>query len=146
MSSGFDLDKKRPLEIRVIDRRDEGGRSQREASEQSAAMADAFLLVRVLVEQDKVALAYSALEGWTAEEMSFEALFNLWLALAGRLARFKTEREDHEKLRLFAERVLNLMRLNTALNRLEADVAAEPAVEATPHLRLVPDASNEPSG
>lgn len=130
MLEEFDKTRRRPLEIRVFDRREEGGVSEETAADSNGVTADAFLLMRVLAGSESVALSYSAIEGWTAQEMSFEGLYSLWLALAGWIAKRPTDREDHEHMRKFAERVLNLMRLNTELGRLQGDVAAEqPAPE-----------------
>lgn len=129
--SGYDRARPRPLEIRVLDRREEGGRSEDAAAEQNGVMADAFLLMRVLVEDDRVALSFTALEGWTAEEMSFDALFNLWLAMASKIAQRETSQPDHEKMRQFAERILNLMHLSLKLDNLpgaQAPTASEERV------------------
>jgi hypothetical protein len=126
MASDFDLSKKRPLEIRVFDRRDEGGISEEDATDNNGLSADAFVLMRVLVDDGKLAMSFSSIEGWTAGEMSFESLFNLWLGMTSHLAKKKTDAPDQEALRLFAERVLNLMRMNVDLSRLKADVAASP--------------------
>ena len=122
MSNSYNSDKPRPLGIRIFDHREEGGISEKKALEHNGVTADAFLLMRVLVEEDKVALAYTALEGWTAGEMSFDALFNLWLALASRIAHQNTEGQpDHERKRQFAQRMLQLLRLSVQLGRLEVD-------------------------
>jgi hypothetical protein len=127
MVEGYDLSKKRPLEIRVLDRRDEGGISEEEATDNNGLTADAFVLMRVLVDEGKLSMSFSSVEGWAAGEMSFESLFNLWLGMTSHLAKRKTDATDQESLRLFAERVLNLMRMNVDLHRLDADVAAEQA-------------------
>lgn len=127
MVEGYDLSKKRPLEIRVLDRRDEGGISEEEATDNNGLTADAFVLMRVLVDEGKLSMSFSSVEGWAAGEMSFESLFNLWLGMTSHLAKRKTDATDQEALRLFAERVLNLMRMNVDLHRLDADVAAEQA-------------------
>ena len=117
MDSTYDRTKKRPLEIRVLDRREEGGVSEDAAMDQNGVAADAFLLMRVLVDEDRMALSFAALEGWTAGEMSFDALFSLWLSLAGYVSRRPVEglTPEQAKMRDFAERTLNLLRLNTAL-------------------------------
>lgn len=127
MESSYDLSRKRPLEIRVLDRRDEGGISEEAAQDQNGVTADAFLMMRVLVDEDKMALSFAAIEGWAGGEMSFEALFNLWISLAGHIARRPEEglTPDQNQLRVFAERVLNLMRLNVEMAKLAADAAAE---------------------
>lgn len=125
MQSGYDLTKKRPLEIRVFDRRDEGGVSEETASDSNGLTADAFVLMRVLVDDGKLAMSFSSVEGWSTGEMSYESLFNLWLGMTSHLAKKKTDAPDQETLRAFAERVLNLMRLNVELARLEADAAVE---------------------
>jgi len=127
MVEGYDLSKKRPLEIRVFDRRDDGGVSEEEATDNNGLTADAFVLMRVLVDEGHLAMSFSSVEGWTTGEMSFESLFNLWLGMTSHLAKKKTDVPDQEALRLFAERVLNLMRMNVDLHRLEADAAAEQA-------------------
>lgn len=127
MVEGYDLSKKRPLEIRVLDRREEGGISEEEATDNNGLTADAFVLMRVLVDEGKLSMSFSSVEGWAAGEMSFESLFNLWLGMTSHLAKRKTDATDQEALRLFAERVLNLMRMNVDLHRLDADVAAEQA-------------------
>jgi hypothetical protein len=130
MPEEFDKSRRRPLEIRVFDRREEGGVSEENAAESNGVTADAFLLMRVLAGNESVSLSYSAIEGWTAQEMSFEGLYSLWLALAGWIAKRPTDRPDHDGMRKFAEHVLNLMRLNVELGRLQADGAAEqPAPE-----------------
>lgn len=125
MPSAYDRDRHRPLEIRVIDHRDGGGVSENDAASNNGITADAMLLMRVLVEEGSIAMSFSAIEGWTAQEMSYDALFNLWIGLTSELARYKTRSPDQEKLRVFVERVLNLMRLNTSLETLEADRAAQ---------------------
>ena len=127
MVEGYDLSKKRPLEIRVLDRREEGGISEEEATDNNGLTADAFVLMRVLVDEGTLSMSFSSVEGWAAGEMSFESLFNLWLGMTSHLAKRKTDATDQEALRLFAERVLNLMRMNVDLHRLDADVAAEQA-------------------
>lgn len=127
MVEGYDLSKKRPLEIRVLDRREEGGISEEEATDNNGLTADAFVLMRVLVDEGQLSMSFSSVEGWAAGEMSFESLFNLWLGMTSHLAKRKTDATDQEALRLFAERVLNLMRMNVDLHRLDADVAAEQA-------------------
>lgn len=125
MSSAYDRDRHRPLEIRVLDHRDGGGVSENAASANNGVTADALLLMRVLIDEGSLAVSFSAIEGWTAKEMSYDALFNLWIGLTSELAKYKTSSPDQEKLRLFVERVLNLMRLNVSLERLEADRAAQ---------------------
>ena len=127
MESSYDLSRKRPLEIRVLDRREEGGISEEAAQDQNGVTADAFLMMRVLVDGDRMAMSFAALEGWTGGEMSFEALFNLWISLAGHIARKPEDSltPDQNQLRMFAERVLNLMRLNVEMNQLAADRAAQ---------------------
>ena len=130
MESGYDLTKKRPLEIRVIDRRDEGGVSEEKAIESNGITADVLLVMRVLVDEGMVSMSYSAIEGWKGGEVGFEALFNLWLGFTSHLARHQTEDANQEALRAFAERVLNLMRMSVDLTRLQADEAAKSAGDA----------------
>lgn len=133
MTSGYDLNKARPLEIRLVDHRAEGGMSEAKAAEGGGVMADAFLLMRVLVEEDKIALSFSAIEGWSAGEMSLDALFNLWIALASKIAQREGQTPDHEKLRAFAERVLAMMSLTTGLTRLgEVPLPVTPGEAPTP--------------
>lgn len=124
MEPGYDLTKKRPLEIRVIDRREDGGVSEETALEFNGITADVLLVMRALVDEGVVSLSYSAIEGWTGSEVSFEALFNMWLGFTSHLARHKTDDASQEHLRAFAERVLNLMRLSVDLTRLKADEAS----------------------
>lgn len=125
MDSSYDLTKKRPLEIRVLDRREDGGVSEEMAAQSNGITADVLLVMRALVDEGMVSMSYSAIEGWTGGEVGFEALFNLWLGFTSHLARHKTEDASQEALRVFAERVLNLMRLSVDLTRLKADEAAE---------------------
>lgn len=130
MDSGYDLTKKRPIEIRVIDRREDGGVSEETALQSNGITADVLLVMRTLIDDGAVSVSYSAIEGWTGGEVSFEALFGLWLAFTGHLAHYKTQDATQEAMRAFAERVLNLMRLSVDLSRLQADQVAEPAAEA----------------
>lgn len=123
MESGYDLTKKRPLEIRVIDRREDGGVSEEKALESNGITADVLLVMRALVDEGMVSMSYSAIEGWTGGEVGFEALFNMWLGFTSHLASHKTEDASQEALRTFAERVLNLMRLSVDLTRLKGDAA-----------------------
>jgi hypothetical protein len=122
MPDSFDQDKRRPLEIRVLDRRDDGGVSENDAVAYNGLSADAFVLIRLLIDEPAIAVSFSSVEGWTGGPLSFEALFNVWLGLTSHLAKTKAD-PSQEALRLFAERVLNLMRLNVELQRLPADAA-----------------------
>ena len=121
----MDLDKKRPLEIRVLDRRDEGGISQNDASENKCVTADAFVLLRLMVDESNMDLGFSAIEGWGMQEMSFEGMFSMWLAFAGHLARKEATNPTQEAQRAFVERLLQMLQLGPDMQRLAP--AAAPA-------------------
>jgi hypothetical protein len=118
----FDMTKRRPIEIRVIDRREEGGVSEEDAAASNGVSADALVLMRLLLDSDQVSMSFSAIEGSTGNELSFEPLFNFWLGLTSHLARRETTEEGQEHLRKFLERVLNLMRMSVELSRLPGDM------------------------
>jgi hypothetical protein len=78
----FDTTKRRPIEIRVIDRREEGGASEDDATASNGVSADALVLMRLLLDSsDQVSMSFSAIEGSTGNELAFEPLFNFWLGL-----------------------------------------------------------------
>lgn len=120
----YDLTKRRPLEIRVIDRREDGGVSEETAHEGNGVTADALVLMRLLLDAEQVSMSFSAIEGSTGQELTFEPLFNFWVGLSSHLAQYQTKDEGQEHIRKFVERVLNLMRLSVDLTRLQADQAA----------------------
>ena len=111
-------DTKHHLEIRVIDRKDEGGVTEAEAADHNGTVADAFVLLRVTISADDLAIGYSAIEGWSNSPMTFESQINLWLAYAGYLARTQTTNPTDERQRKFVEHVLGLMGLTTQLGPL----------------------------
>lgn len=118
----FDTTKRRPIEIRVIDRREEGGVSEDDATASNGVSADALVLMRLLLDSDQVSMSFSAIEGSTGNELAFEPLFNFWLGLTSHLARRETSDDGQEHLRKFLERVLNLMRMSVELSRLPGDM------------------------
>jgi hypothetical protein len=131
----MDLDRKRPIEIRVLDRRDEGGISQNDASENKCVTADAFVLLRLLVDPSNINLGFSAIEGWDMQEMAFEGMFSMWLAFAGHLARKEVTDPTQEAQRAFVERLLNMLQLGPDLKSLQL----APGADASVSERVLPD-------
>jgi hypothetical protein len=125
MTTAYDVTKKRPLEIRVIDRREDGGVSEEAARESNGSSADMLLMFRVLSDDGTAALAYSAIDGATGATVSFEMLFNLWLAFTNYLSQVEVQDPAHEVMQKFAARLISMMEILSM-----PSTKAEPTVDA----------------
>lgn len=98
----YDLTRKRPIELRLRDMRDEegGGISEKEANRLDRVSCDGFLLVRLMQEAEDTRLLTASVDGQTFGPLSTEALFRMWVSLAGHIAR--TANTDDAKERRWA--------------------------------------------
>lgn len=132
MSLPYDPSKKRPLEICVRDLSDEGGVSDQDLMIQARnrVAADALFLIRVLFNTDDTyAMSVMSLVGQTHEPMTVQALFDMWVRMAGYIVNeAKTDEQSVEDLskRRFCLKTLNELQLNSKLQRLEKEVLVVP--------------------
>lgn len=132
MSLPYDPSKKRPLEICVRDLSDEGGISDQDLmiQSQNRVAADALFLIRILFnEGDHYAMSVMSLVGQTREPMAVQALFDMWVRMAGYIVNeAKTDENSIEDLskRRFCLKTLNELQLNSKLQRLEKEVLLVP--------------------
>lgn len=117
----MDLDRKRPLEVRVrqIDI------SERDALRFGRVSADAVVLLRALFDEEKLSVHVSSCQGATGEELSTAALFHLWVSFTGYLARrpIQDGASDEASQVAFLQRLLVLLGLTPELGPLTAHLA-----------------------
>lgn len=126
----FDHTKKRPLEIRVLDRSDEGGASEDAALLRDSVTADAFLIIRALIDDGKITLVHGSVEGTEKNMVSLSLLYTMWISMGGYIAREAQETDEESmKIRNFVKKVLALLELNPEMEKL---LSPSDASEATP--------------
>lgn len=141
-----ELSRLRPIEVRLrVAGSSPGfdGISERAAQSFGRFSADALLVLRALFEDGGLKLGVLTLNGHApAEPIAPSALFHLWMALTGELARREADPEDTQGAQqiAFARKVLTLLQLDEQLralslaDRSEADPPAstpdEPAAPA----------------
>lgn len=155
----FDRSRRRPLELRIRDLRDEGGISEDEARRLAGDRlpADALYVVRALIDPDHTTLQqYSIVGGADNAEMGVEMLFNMWVALGGHLVRVgagEGEGEEVARKRRFVQAVLYKLKLDVAFLGLADGLSPEEAVakaddlvpSGVPSPLAPPPAEGEPS-
>jgi hypothetical protein len=151
-SPPYDLTKKRPLAIRVLDHLDEGGVSEQELREtrEHQVSADALFLIRVLFNDDQsFAMEVMSIVGETHDRMSVPALFDMWVRLAAYIVRdARPDGNEAENLRQrkFCLSILQKLLLDENLQRLVAGLESTlPVVSGTEEPRVEPSPqSDEP--
>ena len=131
------MHKLRPLAIRVRGRHElpNGGISESQAHSFGRVSADAFVLLRVLLDENRLNLTVATVEGETQGPIAPSALFHLWVAFTGHVARTPLPEGDEQAARqiAFCRKVLLLMQLDENMGALASAVAnAEADNEPTP--------------
>jgi hypothetical protein len=135
-SPTYDASRKRPLELRIRDLRDQGGQSEEEARRfsQNRFPADALYVIRAMIDEGAIALQHiSIVAGEENSQMGIDMLFNMWISLGGYLAReglIEPGNEDHQRKRRFVQSVLFKLRVDTAFVGLQAGLSPEDAMAA----------------
>mgnify|MGYP000882216265 CR=1 FL=1 len=126
-SNPIDLQRLRPLEVRVRHRLElpGGGISEAQANRFGRVSADALVLLRALMDEGTLHLSVASLDGETLGPVSPAALFHLWVAFTGHVARTPAPADDDQTARqiAFCQKVLYLLQLDVEMNAI-ARVAA----------------------
>lgn len=124
MSEVYDMERKRPLEVRV--RQVPGGITEKEAQRFGRLSADAFALVRVLFEGEGVKMHFTSGVGEEAQPMGVTGIFHIWLVMTQHLAGMEIEEDNPDSRRQvqFARAVLAQFALSS-----ESDPASPSAPE-----------------
>lgn len=130
-----ELDRRRPLEIRVRTPADPGfadGTTEREARRFGRFAADVAVVLRGLVGEEGLQLGVMCLNGHNVEgggEISVSALFHLWVSFTGHLAGRQVDPEDPQGLAqvVFANKVLGLLDLDAQMQQLSRQASSTPA-------------------
>jgi hypothetical protein len=137
-TSPFDMNRLRPLEVRVRTRAElpGGGTSEHQANRFGRVSADAIVLLRALMDEGALHLSVATLDGETLGPVSPSALFHLWVSFTGHVARMPLPADDEQAARqvAFCQKVLLLMQLDTnmdALARVTAGAEGEALAETT---------------
>jgi len=132
MNSIIDKNKPRPLEVRL---RDASVRTvslkSAEAFERSACDFVVFVQgYRDVPEEgdgtEVTSLVAASLDGKTGKPLTVEALYNVWLSIAGQILHVEEESHEAMKVRRFISMVLQRVQLDENLQRLEAMKALHP--------------------
>jgi hypothetical protein len=126
-SNPIDLQRLRPLEVRVRHRLElpGGGVSEAQANRFGRVSADALVLLRALMDEGVLHLSVASLDGETLGPVSPAALFHLWVSFTGHVARTPAPADDDQTARqiAFCQKVLYLLQLDVEMNAI-ARVAA----------------------
>lgn len=108
----YDLDKLRPLEIALLvhDVEKGEGRTERELLPRSRIGADAFFLIRSLIDDGELAIHYTSSDA-KGKALDLQSLWHMWVCMTGHLAREAEQRHNGPMLR-FCSMVLAHMGLN----------------------------------
>ena len=109
----FNRQRKRPLELRVRDLRDEGGISEEDAERHGRVAADAFVIVRFMADPGAgMSLGVHSINGNTLEELSADAQFSAWISYTAFLARHEGVMAPQRR---FLQNVLRFLKLTEDL-------------------------------
>lgn len=132
MNTVIDKLKDRPIEIRFRDVSDKG-LSLQSAESINRSVCDFFAVVQGYFDKPEggdgtnvVSLVTASLDGRTGKGLDVDALYNVWLSLAGQIVNHEDDGVEAMKIRRFVSMVLQRVQLDENLKRLEALKAANP--------------------
>jgi hypothetical protein len=94
----FDVDKLRPLEFSLLDRRDEGGISWKTAQRRDRSACDALFVMELMLEAGGVEVVKTGFVDGKSEsaDLSARVLFRAWVSMAAHIAKTFAKSEDPE--------------------------------------------------
>lgn len=132
MNSIIDKNKPRPVEVRLRDVSDRHA-SLRSAEAIQRSVCDFVMLVQGYLDTPEggdgtevVSLVAASLDGRSGKSLDVDALYNVWLSLAGQIVNHEDDSVEAMKIRRFVSMVLQRVQLDENLKRLEALKAANP--------------------
>lgn len=132
----YDEFRRRPLLIHV--QRDpvlpdSGGYTEDVAESFCAVTADVLVLLRTMIDPTSLHLLVTAVEGETGGPIAPSALFHLWVAFTGHMARVQAPEGDEQAARqiAFCKKVLLLMQLDETMGPLAPATAAATSAPET---------------
>lgn len=149
----FDMQRLRPLEIRVRTRQElpQQGICEAEANSYGRVSADALVLLRAMMDDSRLTLSVASLDGETLQEIAPSALFHLWLSFTGHVARMTVPSDDEAGARqiAFCQKVLMLLQLDSNMDPLARANAGADALtpsEASPETSTEASPTTPPDG